>query len=162
MSTPLPELLAALPALNDPKEPFVFTVDGDTIVGTWDIVKATSLYPLGKQIESIDKDYRITVSFDAGKSTYEFNEHHSSTTGSVGVDNGKVGGKFEKQFFSGKSSGKSFSWELGGVRKTDDGITVAPLTYSFETSRIKEPLFTFLQHNGWSRKKGFLSGLFNR
>lgn len=162
MSTPLPELFSALPALNDPKEPFTYTVKGNTIVGTWDIVKATSLYPLAKEIESIDKDYRITVTFDVDSGTFDFNEHHTSTTGSVGVDGGKVSGKFEKQLFSGKSSGKSFSWELGGVRKTDDGITVAPLTFSFETSRIKEPLFTFLQQHGWSRKKGFLSKLFNR
>ena len=37
-----------------------------------------------------------------------------------------------------------------------------PVVYSFETSRIKEPLFTFLEQHGWSRKKGFFSRLFNR
>lgn len=162
MPTPLTELIALLPALNDPAEPFVFSVEGDTIVGSWDIVKATSLYPLAKEIETIDKDYRITVSFDADHGTYDFTERHTSTTGSVGIDDGKIGGKLEKQLFSGKSSSKSFSWQVGGIRKTDDGITAAPLTYSFETSRIKEPLFDFLQQHGWSRKKGLLGKLFNR
>ena len=37
-----------------------------------------------------------------------------------------------------------------------------PVVYSFETSRIKEPLFTFLEAQGWTRKKGFLSRFFNR
>jgi hypothetical protein len=44
VTTPLPDLLAAVPSLNDPNEPFSYTVEGDRIVGTWDIVKATSPY----------------------------------------------------------------------------------------------------------------------
>ncbi|MCW2838775.1 MAG: hypothetical protein JWR55_258 [Aeromicrobium sp.] len=104
MTTPLPELLAAVPSINDPQEPFVFTVDGDTL---------------------------------------------------------KLGGK--KEFFKGKSSSKQFHWEIGGIRKDDDGdFTAAPLTFSFETSRIKEPLFTYLEQHGWHRSKGFLGGLFGR
>ncbi len=162
MTTPLPELFAAVPALDDPQEPFTFAVEGDRIVGRWDIVKSTTLYPVGLDVESIDQDYRITVSFDAEKGTYDFDEVHTSTTAGAGFGGGTVGGRFEKEFFKGKSSSKSFHWEVGGVRKTDDGVTAAPLTYSFETSRIKEPLFTFLEQHGWHRKKGFLGGLFNR
>lgn len=162
MTTPLAELLAAVRTLNVPDEPFTYAVEGDTIVGSWDIVKATTLYPAGLDIESIDKDYRITVSFDTARGTFDFDEVYTSTSSGAGVDDGKVGGRFEKEFFKGKSSSKSFHWEVGGVRKTDEGVTAAPLTYSFETSRIKEPLFTYLEQHGWSRKKGFLGGLFNR
>ena len=35
-----------------------------------------------------------------------------------------------------------------------------PVVYSFETSRIKEPLFAFLEQHGWERKKGLLGRLF--
>ena len=156
MTTPLAEVLAAVPTLNDPGEPFSYAVEGDTIVGTWDIVKATSLYPT--EITSIDKDFRITVTFDVDKGTFDFNELHTETSGSVDAD----GAGFEKSFFSGKSTRKEFSFELGGVNETDDGVSMAPVTYSFSTKRIKEPLFTFLEQHGWHRKKGFLSGLFNR
>lgn len=162
MTTPLPELLSAIPTIDVAEEPFSYAVEGDTIVGSWDIVRATTLYPLGLDVESIDKDYRITVSFDSEKGTFDFDEVHRSTTSGVGVDDGKVGGRFEKEFFKGKSTSKSFHWEVGGVRKTGDGVTAAPLTYSFETSRIKDPLFGFLEQHGWHRKKGLLSGLFNR
>ncbi|MET0447647.1 MAG: hypothetical protein ABWX74_09130 [Aeromicrobium sp.] len=162
MTTPVPELLAAVPALNDPKEPFVFAAVGDTIVGTWDIVKATTLYPVGLDLEHVDKDYRITVELDTGKGTFDFTEHHTSTTGRVGIDDGKIVGGGEKQFFTGKSSSKSFSFSAGGITKDEDGISAKPLVYSFETSRIKEPLFTFLEQHGWKRKKTFLGGLFNR
>ena len=162
MTTPLPQLLAAVPTLDDPREPFVFAVDGDTIVGTWDIVKATTLFPVGLDLEHVDKDYRIIVSFDTDKQTYDFTEHQTSTTGSLGLDGDRVVGGGEKTFFKGKSTSKSFSFSAGGITKDEDGISAAPLVYSFETSRIKEPLFTFLEQHGWKRKKGFLGGLFNR
>jgi hypothetical protein len=163
MTTPLPELLAAVPSIADPQEPFVLTVDGDTIVGSWDIVKATTLYPLGLDLEHVDQDYRLTVTFDTDRQTYDFEEHQTSTTGRAGIDGDtlRLGGR--KEFFRGKSSSKQFHWEIGGIRKDDDGdLTAAPLTYSFETSRIKEPLFSFLEQHGWHRKKGFLGGLFSR
>jgi hypothetical protein len=156
MPTPLADVLAAVPSINDPGEPFSFAAEGDTIVGTWDIVKATSLYPT--QVTTIDKDYRITVTFDAAKGTFDFNEVHTETAGSLDAG----GGSFEKSFFSGKGTRKEFSFEFGGVNKTDEGVSMAPVTYSFSTKRIKEPLFTFLEQHGWHRKKGLLSGLFNR
>jgi hypothetical protein len=156
MTTSLPDLLAAVPALNDPGEPFAYTVEGDTIVGRWDIVKATTLY--ATQVEHVDKDYRITVTFDVNAGSYDFQEHQTAATATLDGD----GLRGEKSFFSGKSSSKEFSFSFGGVTKDEDGISVKPLTYSFETSRIKEPLFELLEQHGWHRKKGFLSGLFNR
>jgi hypothetical protein len=155
MTMPLAELLAAVPALNDPKEPFTYEVQDGTIVGTWDIVRATTLYP--DEVESINKDYQITVTLDAAKNTYEFNERKTSSEGSVSSD----GASFSKDFFSGKSTSKEFSFSIGGVSKTDEGVSMKPVAYTFSTSRIKDPLFTFLKENGWQRKKGLLSGLFN-
>lgn len=156
MTTPLDQLLAAVPALNDPKEPFGYAADGDTIVGSWDIVKAATLYPT--ELELIDKKYRITVTFDQAKGTYDFNEVSTASEGSVSAG----GASFQKDFFSGKGTSKEFSFSFGGVSKTDEGLTVAPVVYSFSTSRIKDPLFGFLEKQGWKRKKGFLGGLFGR
>jgi len=156
MTTPLAELLAALPAINDPAEPFTYTVEGSTIVGSWDIVKAQVLYPT--ELETIDKKYSITVEFNEDKGTYEFNERKTSSGASV-----TSGGlSFGASTFSGKSSSKEFSFEFGGIKNDKDGISAAPLVYSFETSRIKDPLFGFLEQHGWKRKKGLLGGLFNR
>lgn len=156
MTTPLSELLAAVPTLNDPAEPFSYTAQGDTVVGTWDIVRATSLYP--DRLEHLDKDYSITVEFDEEKATYDFTERYSATTGDA--DGG--GASLSRSTFIGKSSKKEFGFQFGGVNKTDEGISAGPVAYSFETSRIKEPLFNFLEQHGWKRKKGFLGGLFGR
>jgi hypothetical protein len=155
-ATPLAELLAAVPSLNDPDQPFTFTVEGDRIVGRWDIVRATSLYPT--EVTHLDKKYRIEVELDEDEHTFDFDEVKTDTHASAGGD----GLHFGKDVFKGKSSSKEFSFELGGVNKTDAGVSMDPVVYSFETSRIKEPLFTFLEQQGWQRKRGFFSRLFNR
>ena len=62
MTTPIADLLAAVPSLNDPGQPFTYAVEGKHIVGTWDIVKATSLYPT--EVTHVDKDYRLEVELD--------------------------------------------------------------------------------------------------
>jgi hypothetical protein len=162
MTTAIPELLAAVPSINDPQEPFVFAVEGDRIVGRWDIVRATTLYPAALEVQHVDEDYRLTVELDPDEGTYDFTENRTSTTGSADIDGDtlKLGG--QKRFFSGKSTSKQFTFSFGGITKKDDEISVAPLVYSFETSRIKEPLFDFLEQHGWKRKKGFLNSLFSR
>ncbi|MBD8606303.1 hypothetical protein IFT73_05505 [Aeromicrobium sp. CFBP 8757] len=101
MTTAIPDLLAAVPALDDPQQPFVLE---DTL---------------------------------------------------------KLGG--EKQVFRGRSTSKQFNVSFGGITKKDDTpLTVGPLVYGFETSRIEEPLSTFLEQHGRERRKGFLGGLFSR
>jgi hypothetical protein len=155
-TTPLRDLLTAVPTLNRPDQPFTYEVDGDKIVARWDIVKATSLYPT--EVSHLDKKYKIVVELDEGEGTFDFNEKESETQASLGSG----GLSFGKQGFSGKSSKKEFGFEFGGVNKTDEGVSMNPVVYSFETSRIKEPLFSFLEAHGWTRKKGLLSRFFNR
>lgn len=155
VTTSLADLLAAVDTINDPLQPFTFAVENGKIVGRWDIVKATSLYPT--EIDHVDKVYRIEVSLDEGKHTYDFEE--TKTSSGAKLDGGGL--SFGTESFKGKSSSKEFSFEFGGLNKTKDGVSAQPLVYSFETSRIKDPLFGYLQQHGWSRKKGFLSGLFN-
>ena len=38
MTTSLPDLLAGVPSLDNPAEPFSYAVEGAAIVGRWDIV----------------------------------------------------------------------------------------------------------------------------
>ena len=155
-STPLPQLLTEVPSINDAKEPYAYTVVGDTIVGSWNIVSAKYLDLSGK-VGKIDKDYSITVQFNEKKNAFDFVEKKQSSSASVGVTsdgNLKIGG--EKQFFKGKSSSKEFSFSFGNVNKTAAGVSPV-LSYKFETKMIKDPLFDFLKKHGWKPK----SGLFN-
>jgi len=151
MTTPLPELLALVPTLNDPAQPFTYIVKGDSIIAKWDIVSAKSLYPT--EYKSVDKKFQVTINFDEKKGTWKPKEKTSDSGSSVGDGKisfgGSVGG------FSGKSSSKGASFEFGGVnKKKGEDATLAPLVYSWDTAKIKTPLFDFLEANGWKRKKG--------
>jgi hypothetical protein len=158
--TPLADLLAAVPSLNSPDLPFAYAVDGQKIVGTWDIVKATSLYPT--EITHLDRDFRIEVELDEGEHTFDYEDHESATHATLDGD----GASFQKEFFKGKTKKKEFSFEFGGLTAsskggTEEGISVNPVVYSFDTDRIKDPLFGFLEQHGWERKKGFFRKLFS-
>ena len=120
-ATPLADLLAAVPSLNDPKDPFTYAVDGHKIVGTWDIVKATSLYPT--EVTHIDKDYRLEVELDEDEHSYDYEDHESETSATLDGDGLHV----EKEFFKGKTKKKEFSFEFGGINKTDEGVSVEPV-----------------------------------
>src|SRR3954468_3032828 len=136
-ATSLAELLAAVPSLNAPDDPFTYAVDGRRIVGTWDVVKATSLYPT--EVSHIDKDYRLEVELDEDEHSYDYEDDESETHAGVDGD----GLHFEKELFKGKEKKKEFHFELGGLNKTDEGISANPVVYSFDTDRIKGPLLAF-------------------
>lgn len=152
MTTPLKDLLAQVATLNtDPAQPFRYTVKGSSIIGTWDIVSAKSLYP--KEFTSIDKKFEIRVDLDEKKGTWKPKEKSKESGGSVGGGGISFGGSTST--FSGMSSNKGFSFEAGGVtKKKGEDASIAPLVYSWDTAKIKKPLFDFLEANGWKRKKG--------
>jgi hypothetical protein len=154
-ATPLADLLAAVPSLNDPQQPFTYAVEGHKIVGTWDIVKVSSLYPT--EVTHVDRDYRLEVALDGDDHSFDYEDQESGTEASLDGD----GVHLEKSFFKGKEKKKEFSFELGGVNKTDEGVSMSPVVYSFDTDKIKDPLFAFLEQHGWERKKGFFRRLFS-
>jgi len=157
-TTPLAQLLTEVPALNDPKQPYTYAVDDDTIVGTWNIVNAKYLDLAGAKVGKIDKNYKITITFDEKKDRFDFVENKVDSSASAGITpdgNLQIGG--EKSFLKGKSTQKEFSFSFGDVNKNKDGNISPILSYKFETKMIKDPLFDFLKKNGWKVK----SGLFN-
>ena len=147
--------------LNPPGQPFRYTCEGNRVIGTWDIadVSYSNLVAGG----TIDKDYAITVTLDEASGTYDFVERktESETEGGLRGD-GSIGFSGKKDFFRGKSTGKQWG---GGIalRATSHGETGHTWSYSFETSRIKQPLFDLLASAGWEpAKKGFFARLFSR
>ncbi len=151
MTTPLKDVLALALALNDPANPFTYEVKGTKIIGKWNIVSAKSLYPTA--YKQVDKKFQITVDLDEKKGTWKPTE--KSSEGGASFEDGqlKLGGSVGG--FSGKSMSKGASFEFGGVnKKKGEDATLAPLVYSWDTAKIKKPLFDLLEANGWKRKKG--------
>lgn len=140
MPTPLPQLLAEVPALNDPSEPFSYTVDGDTIVARWDIDKANQLHP--GEVGELNTEFAVVVSFDEAKGTWKSKDHENTSGWSAGGG----GLSWGTSMSSGKSASKGFSVSFGG----GDG----PKVTTWDTKRMKEPLFAFLEAHGWTKKRG--------
>ncbi|MFD4326033.1 hypothetical protein ACFWQC_15455 [Nocardioides sp. NPDC058538] len=150
--------------LNVSDQPFSFFAQGNQIIGWWDIAKVTSLYPT--QATQADESYRLTVTINERDGTFDYNELRASTEWEVGItdDGFTLGG--EMQWHTGKRVEKSWSFQFGGLNRSstardDPEVSIDPVIYSFETSRIKDPLFGWLQSHGWSHK-GLLGKLFAR
>jgi len=153
------ETLADVGSLNLPDLPFTFTAQGESIIGTWNVVDAR--YVTLQSAGTIDESYTITVTFDERKGTFDYEDRSDQGEAEVSLRDGKLSFGGSRSTFKGKKVGKSFSFEAGGIYKKAGQEGLAPyLASSFDTGRIKEPLFTFLERHGWKRKKGFLAGLF--
>ena len=151
MTTPLKELLALVPSLNDPAQPFSYSVKGSSIIASWNIVSAKSLYP--KEFKAIDKKFKVVIDFDEKKGTWKPKEKSRESSASIGGGGISLG--TSSSSFSGKSMNKGASFEFGGIsKKKGEDATIAPLVYTWDTAKIKKPLFDFLEENGWKRKKG--------
>lgn len=151
MATPWTDVLAAVPTLNDDQAPFSYGVDGETIVGTWDVAKIQMLGLAGGS--TFSKDYRIEVR-PAGEDTVDFTE-----TGAESSSSASPGGlSFEKSGFTGKSTSTSFGTTAGVAGRSHDEPTAAA-SWSFDTDEIKNPLFDLLEQHGW-KKKGLLGKIF--
>lgn len=163
MATPLSEMLPQIVALNVPDQPFSYYAQGNQIVGWWDIAKVTSLYPT--QATHADESYRLTVTLSQFDGTFDYNEVSRSAEWNTGfTDDDGVGLGGTLQWHSGKRIKKSWTFQFGGLNRSSAGgsdpeVGLDPVIYSFETSRIKDPLFTWLQSHGWNHK-GFLGKLF--
>lgn len=158
MTTPLPELLARVTELNDPASPFVFHVEGERIVGTWDIAHVQYVALLGAG--QLDQEYRIEVAFQPDDATYDVDEEHRTASFGGGVSptgSFHLGG--QTTWTKGRQKRFTAGAVAGAIVNTPEGTGNAA-AWTFDTDRIKEPLFAFLERNGWQRRKGFFGRLF--
>lgn len=61
------------------------------------------------------------------------------------------------EWTSGQRVEKMWTFQVGGLNRASIGgsepeVGFEPVVYSFETSRIKDPLFGWLQSHGWQHK----------
>lgn len=143
--------LQSAASLNSPEVPYVFTVEGDTLVGKWDITNSRWFAPAA--IRDTERDYKITVTFDETKGTYKTSEETGSFESYAGI--GGVGGSYTK-FKGTVITSKSFERGIGGEKSESVGVN----DIRFDVSQIKNPLNAFLEQQGWKKQKGFFASLF--
>lgn len=154
--TPWSEVLTRVASLNDPNVPFSFSVDGNVIVGFWDVAKIRML-GIGNA-SAYDETYRLEFRpVDDG--VYDWSDASARSERSVGFDGGGLGVSASKSWSKGKSirKGGSFTIGLGG---TSHGRPTNVAGYVIDTEAMKGPVIGLLEGAGWTQKKGFFSRLF--
>lgn len=149
---PWSQVLAEAGSLNDPANPFSFGVEGDALVGYWDIAKIRMLGLVGGS--AYDDAYRIDFR-PVGDGVFDWNEQRSTAQGTVGIG----GASGSKTTFKGKSKSFSFGAQVGVGTNKGQPTNVA--TYAFNTEAIKAPALAYLERFGWTKKKGLFGRLFN-
>jgi hypothetical protein len=143
-------------ALNSADKPYLIKVEGNQIVGTWNIVDADWIGIASAN--HLDKDYTITVDLDETKHEYDYSDVLKSTSG--GLSGGGL--SFGKTYEKGKIWDYEGTIDFGvGVNKAKNPEKiVAPIVYTFNNSDIKKPILETLRQAGWKQKKGFWGKLF--
>jgi len=150
MAAEINATLAQVETLNSNDNPFAYTVEGNQIVGKWKITDSRWFAPTAITDREEKYEIRVTLNDDG---TFKSDETKDESSISVGL-NGIHG---EASTFKGKRVQKSIRFGIGGEKDGSNGIGLN--SYSFDTSKIKDPLFGFLEAQGW-KKKGFFANLF--
>ncbi len=158
----LSQTLAAVETLNKPDQPFSYRTEGNQIIGEWKYLDAKWAAPLAAG--NIDKEYRVTVTFDEAAHTFSLQDHSSQSKSGLSFDPSDGGISFGKSFdsFQGHKIGKEAGFGIGHANQPQNRTSVGGPTYQykFDTAEIKEPLVNFLTQTGWKRKKGLFGKLF--
>jgi hypothetical protein len=157
----LQETLGKVLSLNSEQNPYQYAVSGNDIVGNWKIADVKWVALMGAR--TIDKQYSITITLDEATRTYAFNEQKTASGSKFSFDpmTGSLSFGKTSSSFSGKMTGKEF--EVGaGTSVVQGGQQGNIYKYSFDTRKIKEPLFSMLKQCGWQQKKGGLLARLSR
>lgn len=148
-------MLPQIVTLNVPDQTFSYYAEGNQIIGWWDITKVTSLYPT--QVTHADETFdppspstRSTgLSATATSASPPNGRQVSPTTASSSAASWNGAPASASRRVQPSSSAASTAPQPGGD-ETEVGFQ--PLVYSFETSRIKDHLFAWLQFHGWNHR----------
>lgn len=157
MAWTLEQIAASVSQLNDPNHPIRYEMVGTRITAHWDVAHVAFVALLGGG--TIDEQYTLTVDLDPEKERYSYEELKvdAETHGGIGTD-GTLSFGGSKTTFRGKQ--KSWSYRSGAGVQVSGGDTNHTYSYTFEDSRIKQPLFGLLEAAGYEQKRGLFGRLF--
>ena len=97
--------------------------------------------------EKVKKTYHAYVLFDEGAREAKYNEEVMDTSSDLDVGSGGMSFGTSKSFFKGKTWGKEFG-RTYAIKK--DTLTPGKVfDYSFDVSKIRNPIQELLAQNGW-------------
>ena len=133
-------------ALNSPGQPWVVTVEGDSIVARWKWMDATFFSP--HEVNEETKAFAFTVTL-AGNGKYsEIDRSDEKSSGIKSTGGGKVGFGASSSGFIGNSTKKSFQFGVGQNNQTGE---VGFIGFKFDTTALKAPIRDYLAACGWKK-----------
>lgn len=152
MPQPIEVLTQQMLALNTPETPFTVQVQGNQVVGTWNIVDAKWYQIFAKA--GMKETYQLIVDLDLAKYEAKYTDKKYSITWEAGLP--RVGAEISA------FQGKTFSKSSGVAYGIKDNMQLGEIyNFSFDTRNIKRPIFAVLDQCGWKLKRSFIDKLFS-
>ena len=131
--------------LNRPDQPFVVTVEGDSIVARWKWMDAIFFAP--HEVNNEIRNYSFTVTLnDKGK--WKELDQSEQKSQSVQMSGGKLSFGSSSSSFKGKQTGKSVQFGVGMNNQTGE---VGFVGFKYDTSLVKKPIRDYLTNCGWKK-----------
>ncbi|HSX48446.1 MAG TPA: hypothetical protein VLF41_03030 [Candidatus Nanoarchaeia archaeon] len=138
-------------ALNTPENPFTVQVQGNQVVATWNIVDAKWYQVFAKA--GMKATYQLIVDLDPVKYEAKYTDKNYSIAWEGGLP--KVGAEIST------FQGKEFLVSSGAAYGIKDNMQPGEIyNFSFDTRKIKRPVFAVLDQCGWKLKGSFIDKLF--
>lgn len=145
------ELIKKILKLNNPKNPFTITSEGDKIKATWNIVDAKWIEIFAKA--GMKEHYELTITLNEKNHEVKYNERQGSVTWRAGTP--------EVSFSASKFSGKTIQFHKSTRYGIKEDMSIGKIyEFDFNTKKVKDPIFEVIETSGWKIKKGFLAKLF--
>ena len=139
-------VLAQAPfVLNRPDQPWVVTIEGDSIVARWKWMDAYFFSP--QEVTDEVRDYTFTVTL-SDKGTYKEHDRTEEKEKSIKMEGGKLSLGTSSNSFMGKTNRKSFEFGIGQDKQSGE---VGLVGFKYNTTSVKQPIREYLTSCGWKQ-----------
>jgi len=132
-------------ALNRPNQPWVVTVEGETIVARWKWMDATFFAP--HEVSNEVREYAFTAVLSDNQTWREVDRTDNKAS-NVRMSGGKLSLGGSTSTFAGKQNQKSFEF---GVGKNNQTGQAGFIVFKFDTTPVKESIRAYLKNRGWKK-----------
>ena len=106
-------------------------------------------------VDKLKKSYKAFLLLDEQKHEAKYNEEMAETSASASG----TGFSGEKTFFRGKVIGSKQFGKEWGAKKADDPMSVSQgYDYSFDVSKVRDPIRKLVEDSGWKFKQVIFKG----
>lgn len=105
-------------------------------------------------VDELKKSYRAFLLLDEQTHEARYNEEMTETSREAGFSSGGISFSGEKSFFHGKTPGSKQLGKEWGFKRGGDPTSLGKVyDYSFDVSKIRDPIKKVVEDSGWRFKQ---------